>query len=77
MMNKGDVIKIVSASVDNTYLLFAYKIIKDRDYDEIKDIFAVESTNVKPQYELYPFGYRSYRIKDWNEFGYVESNLFV
>jgi len=24
-MNKGEIIKIVSASVDNTYMLFAYK----------------------------------------------------
>ncbi|CDW81031.1 UNKNOWN [Stylonychia lemnae] len=77
MLNKGDVIKIVSASVDNTYMLFAYKATQEKDQDEIKDILAVESTNVKPQFNLYPYGYRSYCLKDWNEYGYMDQNLFI
>lgn len=33
------------------------------------DIFAVESTNIKPCFDKYPLGYRSYKLKDWEEFG--------
>jgi hypothetical protein len=30
---------------------------------------AIESTNVKPKFELYPPGNRTYRLSDWDEIG--------
>jgi len=61
---KGKAIIIVSASLDNTYLLFGFK---ETNYTlakkaEVVQVFAIESTNVKPKFEIYPPGSRTYRL---------------
>ena len=40
------------------------------------DVYAIESTNVKPCFDQYPNGYRPYRLKDWHDIGY-NSNSFT
>ena len=68
---KGKAIIIISASVDNTYVLFGFKetnqtLAKKTD---VVQVFAIESTNVKPKFEICPPGIRTYRLSDWNEIG--------
>jgi hypothetical protein len=68
---KGKAIIIISASVDNTYTVFGFKetnqtLAKKTD---VVQIFAIESTNVKPKFEIYPPGIRTYKLADWTEIG--------
>ena len=61
----------MSASVDNSYLLFGFKETNqtlNRTIDKV-DVFAIESTTVKPKFDIYPPGNRLYRLKDWEEIG--------
>eukprot|EP00347_Sterkiella_histriomuscorum_P007593 403348324 len=77
--SSGDQIKIVSASVENTYLLFGFKVSANqlKHQQDIAEVFAIESTNVRPLFDQYPLGYRSYLLKDWNEIGVHNHNQFL
>ena len=68
---KGKAIIIISASLDNTYLVFGFKETNHTlaKKAEVVQVFAIESTNVKPKFEIYPPGSRTYRLQNWNEIG--------
>ena len=68
---KGKAIIIVSASLDNTYLLFGYKETNQTlaKKTEVVQVFTIESTNVKPKFEIFPPGSRTYILQNWNEIG--------
>eukprot|EP00347_Sterkiella_histriomuscorum_P012684 403367623 len=69
--NQGESIIIVSASVDNTYMLFGFKetpMTLQRAIDSV-DVFAIESTTIKPKFEIYPPGVRLYRLREWDDLG--------
>jgi hypothetical protein len=36
---------------------------------DIVDIFAIESTTVRPTFEIYPAGNRVYKLINWDEVG--------
>ena len=40
-------------------------------------IQAIESTTVKPKFEIYPKGNRQYTLKDWDDLGSDESHLVL
>jgi hypothetical protein len=67
----GETVKIVSASVDNTYVLYGFKETEftKKGKVDIVDIFVIESTILKPQYDKFPKGYRDYRINSWQDVG--------
>ena len=64
-------IVIISASVENTYLLFGFKETPHtlKRTIDIVDVYAIESTTISPKYEIYPPGNRQYILTDWNEIG--------
>lgn len=68
---KGKAIVIISASVENTYHLFGFKETTTTlaKKAEVVQVNAIESTNVKPKFEIYPPGNRTYRMSDWNDIG--------
>jgi len=37
--------------------------------------YAIESTTIKPQFEIYPPGIRLYSLRDWAEMGSDDSTL--
>ena len=68
---EGEAIIIISASVDNSYLLFGFKETQftlQRKVDSV-NVYAIESTTVNPQYDIYPPGNRTYTLNDWDEVG--------
>jgi hypothetical protein len=77
--DEGSAIVIISASVDNSYLLFGYKetSITLNKHRELVNIYAIESTTVRPKFEIYPLGNRQYNLKDWDEFGSEKSTLLM
>ena len=74
---EGEAIVIISASLDNTYLLFGFKetpLTIQRKVDRV-EVFAVESTTVKPTFEIYPPGIRVYTLSEFNSLGQEEYQL--
>lgn len=57
-LEPNDNVVIVSASVENTYLLFGYKdsYHTNKRMIDSAEIFAIEGTTIKPQFENYPLG---------------------
>lgn len=39
------------------------------------EVFAIESTTIKPKFEIYPPGMRFYRLREWEDVGVDISNL--
>ena len=52
----GEIVKMISACVDNTYHIFGIKLTENQQ----ADVFAIESTNLKPMFDLYPHALREY-----------------
>ncbi|CDW84035.1 UNKNOWN [Stylonychia lemnae] len=74
---KNEAIVLVSASLDNSYLIFGFKetpATLSRTV-EVVDVFAVESTTVRPKFEVYPPGSRFYKLKEWEDIGFEISNI--
>jgi hypothetical protein len=68
---EGEAVVIVSASLDNSYLVFGFKETQStisRSVDKV-EVLAIESTSLAPKFSIYPPGVRNYYIKDWEEFG--------
>jgi hypothetical protein len=42
---------------------------------EVADVYAIESTTVKPKYEIYPPGNRAYTLTDWEDVGIDISSI--
>lgn len=73
----GETLIIVSASIDNSYLLFGFKetpFTLQRSVDQV-EIFAIESTTIKPKFEVYPTGVRLYSLRNWEEIGYDMTSI--
>ena len=67
----GETIVIVSASLDNSYLVFGFKETQStisRSVEKV-EVLAIESTSLAPKFNIYPPGVRNYYIRDWDEFG--------
>ena len=63
---------IISANVDNSYMLFGFKetqLTLQRKVDSA-NVYAIESTTVIPQFEIYPPGIRIYTLNEWDEIAY-------
>jgi hypothetical protein len=67
---------LVSGSVDNSYLVFAYKETSQTLQRQVEsaEVQAVETTTISPKYELYPPGNRLYKIVDWEDLGFQASS---
>lgn len=67
---------IISSSVDNSYLLFGFKETKAtlNRMIEVVDVKAIESTTVKPKFDIYPPGNRLYNLNNWDDMG-LDFNL--
>jgi hypothetical protein len=69
----------VSASLDNSYLVFAFKETQStisRSVDKC-EVFAIESTSLAPKFSIYPPGVRNYFIRDWEELGQESSTQIL
>lgn len=67
----GETLVMVSASLDNSYLVFGFKETQStisRSVD-ICEVYAIESTSLAPRFDIYPQGVRNYYLKEWDEFG--------
>lgn len=76
---EGNAIIIISGSLDNSYFLFGYKETQStmtRSDDNVT-VQAIESTTLKPQFEIYPKGNRQYTLKDWDDLGSDDSRLVL
>ena len=77
--SSGSAVIIISASIDNTYLLFGYKETSQTlsRSTELVNVYALESTVVKPKYDIYPPGLRAYYLKDWEDVGADSSDALL
>jgi hypothetical protein len=74
---KGQAIVFVSASVENTYVLFGFKETPNtlQRKSDIVNLWAIESTNIKPKFDIYPAGIRTYKLLEWEDIGLDLSSL--
>ena len=42
---------------------------------DVVDVFAIESTTIRPKYEIYPPGSRFYKIREWEDIGFEVSSI--